>query len=199
MQDRRPHQRYVRGWRERVRSLAELGTSFPVSVGLHQDSELSPFIFVSSWTQSRGICREKCQKLLFADDILLIAEPRNELYDKLNFLSKAIKHQGLRVNRWKTTYMECVRQKRDTISMDCVKLNKVSSTFKYLGSTVHESGYTWFKVYVPCSGKVWGGRTSKNQGSLVAGNGAICPAYSRTRKYHRSLNAEPINKLCGHV
>ena len=57
---------------------------FPVKVGLHQGSALSPFIFTVIMEEiSKSIWETAHWCMIFADDIVLVAETRREVSDKI--------------------------------------------------------------------------------------------------------------------
>ena len=66
--------------RTKVRTLVEDMGDFPIDIGLHQGSALSPFLFTVVMDElTRGIQDEIPWCMLFADDIILIDETRNEV------------------------------------------------------------------------------------------------------------------------
>ena len=81
---------------------------FPVNVGLHQGSALSPFIFaviMDEISKSTGETVPWC--MLFADDIVLVAETKDEASNKLDEWREALEGKGLRISRTKTEYLRC--------------------------------------------------------------------------------------------
>jgi len=73
------------GVRTRVTTLVGDTDDFPIDIGLHQGSALSPFLFpIVMDNLTRGIQAELPWSLLFADDIVLIDETRVGVNTKLN-------------------------------------------------------------------------------------------------------------------
>ncbi|XP_064110304.1 uncharacterized protein LOC135218090 [Macrobrachium nipponense] len=111
--------------------------NFQVGVGLHQGSALSPLLFIIGLDVLMEDVREEpscC--LLHADDIVLVAENREELEGKLERWRYALEGTGLRISRKKTEYMTT---KLDGDQQTAIKLGggniKRVHKFKYLGST----------------------------------------------------------------
>ena len=82
--------------------------------------------------------------MLFADDIVLVEEEREDVNRKLEMWREALQSKGFRLSRNKTEYMECKFNKRQTDNGSEVKIGehvipKVSS-FKYLGSIIQSNG-----------------------------------------------------------
>ncbi|KAK9053899.1 hypothetical protein SSX86_024974 [Deinandra increscens subsp. villosa] len=82
--------------------------SFPVEVGLHQGSALSPFLFAVVMDEvTKSIQEDIPWCMLFADDIVLVEESKQRLNDKLEEWRAALESKGLRISRSKTEYLHC--------------------------------------------------------------------------------------------
>ncbi|GJY10408.1 ataxia telangiectasia mutated family protein [Tanacetum coccineum] len=96
------------GAKTRVRTLVGDTEFFPVEVGLHQDSAISPYLFALILDEiSKGIQEDIPWCMIFADDIMLIAELAKGLNSRLEKWRKALKDKGLRISRDKTEYLRC--------------------------------------------------------------------------------------------
>ena len=74
------------GVRTRVRALVGDTNDFPIDIGLHQGSVLSPFLFAIVMDKlARGIQDEIPWCMLFADDIVLIDETRQGVNTKVKW------------------------------------------------------------------------------------------------------------------
>ena len=72
------------GVRTRVRTVIGDTEDFPIDIGLHQGSALSPFLFTTVMDElTREIQDEISWCMLFADDIVLIDESREGVNTKL--------------------------------------------------------------------------------------------------------------------
>ena len=78
--------------------------------------------------------------MLFADDIVICEETREEVEWRLESWKYALERRGMKVSRSKTEYL-CINGGNDneTVKMEDTKVPRVKE-FKYLGSTVQESG-----------------------------------------------------------
>ena len=78
--------------------------------------------------------------MLFADDIVICEETREEVEQRLESWKYALERRGMKVSRSKTEYL-CINGGNDdeTVKMEDAKVPRVKE-FKYLGSTVQESG-----------------------------------------------------------
>ena len=86
------------------------------------------------------IRREPPWTMLFADDIVICEETREEVERRLESWGYAFKRRGMKVSRSKTEYL-CIHGRNDdeTVKMEDTKVPRVKE-FKYLGSTMQESG-----------------------------------------------------------
>ncbi|KAK3564059.1 hypothetical protein QTP86_007531 [Hemibagrus guttatus] len=107
---------------ERSRTVVRCAVSqteeFNVEVGLHQGSALSPFLFAIVMDQlSEEVRQESPWTMMFADDIVICSESREQVEENLE--------------RW--------REGSGTVRLQGEEVKKVQE-FKYLGSTVQSNG-----------------------------------------------------------
>src|SRR6266516_5349108 len=86
----------------------EESETFEVKFGLHQGSVLSPILFnLVMQTIAENFKKGLPWELLYADDLVLLAESRVELEGRLEVWIARLKGKGLRVNIGKTKVMIC--------------------------------------------------------------------------------------------
>ena len=96
-----------------VRCAVGTTESFKVKVGLHQGSVLSPFLFVVIMDRlTDKVTREPPWMTLFADDIVICKETREEVEWKLESWRYALERRELKVSRLKTEYL-CINGGND--------------------------------------------------------------------------------------
>jgi exonuclease III len=89
--------------RSRVRVGDGYSDEFPVGVGVHQGSVLSPLLFIIVLEALSQEFRTGCPwELLYADDLVIIAESLEELIIKIDKWKNGMEKKGLRVNMAKT-------------------------------------------------------------------------------------------------
>ena len=152
MRERGIPEKYVRlvqdmyeGGKTKVCSAAGDSNSFLVKVGVHQGSSLSPFLFLLVLdTLTSDIQKEASWNMLFADDIFLGGEDRKVVEEQANLWTARLEKYGLKVSREKTVYMVAKFSKKegDVQSEVAVgsSLLKTVTSFRYLGSIIHDGG-----------------------------------------------------------
>ncbi|KAK3569721.1 hypothetical protein QTP86_004043 [Hemibagrus guttatus] len=119
--------------------------------------------------------------MMFADDIVICSESREQVEENLERRRFALERRGMKVSRSKTEYM-CVNEREGsgTVRLQGEEVKKVQE-FKYLGSTVQSNGECgkevkkrvqagwngWRKV----SGVLCDRKISENQGEGVQDSG----------------------------
>ncbi|KAK3524808.1 hypothetical protein QTP86_007603 [Hemibagrus guttatus] len=137
--------RVVQDMYERSRTVVRCAVGqteeFKVEVGLHQGSALSPFLFAIVMDQlSEEVRQESPWTMMFADDIVICSESREQVEENLERWRFALERRGMKVSRSKTEYM-CVNEREGsgTVRLQGEDVKKVQE-FKYLGSTVQSNG-----------------------------------------------------------
>ncbi|KAK3522745.1 hypothetical protein QTP86_032028, partial [Hemibagrus guttatus] len=133
--------RVVQDMYERSRTVVRCTEEFKVEVGLHQGSDLSPFLFAIVMVQlSEELRQESPWTMMFADDIVICSESRVQVEENLERWRFALERRGMKVSRSKTEYM-CVNEREGsgTVRLQGEEVKKVQE-FKYLGSTAQSNG-----------------------------------------------------------
>ncbi|KAK3533410.1 hypothetical protein QTP70_019490, partial [Hemibagrus guttatus] len=137
--------RVVQDMYERSRTVVRCAVGqteeFKVEVVLHQGSALSPFLFAMVMDQlSEEVRQESLWTMMFADDIVICSESREQVEENLERWRFAPERRGMKVSRSKTEYM-CVNEREGsgTVRLQGEEVKKVQE-FKYLGSTVQSNG-----------------------------------------------------------
>ncbi|KAK3537397.1 hypothetical protein QTP70_008857 [Hemibagrus guttatus] len=137
--------RVVQDMYERSRTVVRCAVGqteeFNVEVGLHQGLALSPFLFAIVMDQlSEEDRQESPWTMMFADDIVICSESREQVEESLERWRFALERRGMKVSCSKTEYM-CVNEREGsgTVRLQSEEVKKVQE-FKYLGSTVQSNG-----------------------------------------------------------
>ncbi|KAK3556097.1 hypothetical protein QTP70_005246 [Hemibagrus guttatus] len=137
--------RVVQDMYERSRTVVRCAVGqteeFKVEVGLHQGPALSPFLFAIVMDQlSEEVRQESPWTMMFADDIVICSESREQVEENLERWRFALERRGMKVSRSKTEYM-CVNEREGSgkVRLQGEEVKKVQE-FKYLGSTVQSNG-----------------------------------------------------------
>ena len=89
-----------------VRCAVETIESFKVKIGQHQGSALSPFLFAVIMDRlTDEVRKEPPWTMLFADDIVICEETREEVERRLESWKYALEGRGMKVSRLKTEYL----------------------------------------------------------------------------------------------
>ena len=90
-----------------VRMKGKESKDFEVKVGVHQGSVLSPLLFtIVLEALSRHFRKGLPWELFYADDLVLLAETRELLMEKIRIWKEGLESKGLRVNVGKTKIMK---------------------------------------------------------------------------------------------
>ncbi|KAK3562145.1 hypothetical protein QTP86_030147, partial [Hemibagrus guttatus] len=103
---------------------------FKVEVGLHQGSALSPFLFAIVMDQlSEEVRQESPWTMMFADDIVICNESREQVEENLERWRFALERRGMKVSRSKTEYM-CVNEREGsgTVRLQGEEVKKVQDS-----------------------------------------------------------------------
>ncbi|KAK3570792.1 hypothetical protein QTP86_026343 [Hemibagrus guttatus] len=114
------------GSRTVVRYAVGQTEEFKVEVGLHQGSALSPFLFAIVMDQlSEEVRQESPWTMMFADDIVICSESREQVKENLERWRFALERRGMKVSHSKAEYM-------------CVNEREGSGTVRLQGEEVEE-------------------------------------------------------------
>ncbi|KAH0466342.1 hypothetical protein IEQ34_006445 [Dendrobium chrysotoxum] len=127
-----------------VQTQGGLTKYFPISVGLHQRSALSSYLFALVMdVLTRHLQEDVPWCMLFADDILFVDKTREGVEGKLELWRSTLESKSFRLSRSKTEYIECNfsnnRPSEGIVTLGDQVINK-STRFRYLGSIVQSDG-----------------------------------------------------------
>jgi hypothetical protein len=117
---------------------------FPINIGMHQGSALSPYLFVLVMDEvTRDIQGGIPWCMLFTDNVVLVDKSMIGVDQKLELWRRTLEAKYFRLSRSKTEYMKCnfsatTQEKRDVRLNSQVVFKK--DTFRYLGSMLQKNG-----------------------------------------------------------
>jgi len=167
--------------RSRVRVGDGYSDEFSVLVGVHQGSVLSPLLFIIVLEALSRQFRTGCPwELLYADDLVIMAESMHELLEQVEVWKEGMEEKGLRVNMGKTKCMISGSQ-----------LDRLQKTGKYpcavcltgTGSNSIYCGICSCWVHKKCSGI---------KGPLKVDPGYMCP---RCVVDARPVDGRPVKEV----
>jgi len=127
----------------RVRTSDGDTDDFPIKIGLHQGSALSPYLFALVMDEvTRDIQGDIPWCMLFTDDVVLVDESHAGVNRKLELWRQTLESKGFRLSRTKTEYMRCdfgATHEEGDVSLEGQVVPK-RDTFRYLGSMLQRDG-----------------------------------------------------------
>ena len=166
LRERGVQEKYVRVIKEcyrdvttSVRSTVGKTDDFKVRVGLHQGSALSPLLFnIVFDVITENVREEPPWCLIYADDVVVVAESKVEVERKLEEWRNALESRGMKISRTKTEYFTTdLNGNQDvTVRLDGEELKRARN-FKYLGSVVDNTADTEKEVNyrIQCGWNNW--------------------------------------------
>ena len=119
-----------------------MSNEFQVNIGLRQGSALSPllFILVMELISRKISTTDALRKIMYADDLVIVAEHREELQGALEEWNDMFKKHGLKMNLDKTEVMWVGKQREElNIRLEEKDIKQVKN-FVYLGGNISENG-----------------------------------------------------------
>ena len=134
--------RMVEGTNENTTARVVVGEGaseeFEVKIGLRQGSVLSPLLFIAvlDLISSKTVVKDATKKLLYADNLALVANGKQELQETMEEWNGLFTKHGLKLNLEKTEVLHIGHQREELdIELEGKKLPQRDS-FVYLGGAV---------------------------------------------------------------
>ncbi|XP_046998186.1 uncharacterized protein LOC124613519 [Schistocerca americana] len=123
-----------RGAMTQVRSSVGMTNEFPVTVGLHQESALSPYLFdLIMGVLVKYVKKEAPRNMMFADDVVLCEQSIDRLEERLEDWRKTLEERGKKISGTKSEYLALKDVQMRSCKIQDDELKSVCK-FKYLGS-----------------------------------------------------------------
>ena len=118
-----------------------MSSAFQVNIALRQGGALSPLLFIIMELISRKISTtDAMKKIMYADDLVIVAEHREELQGALEEWNAMFKKHGLKMNLDKTEVMWVGKQRYElNIRLEEKDIKQVKNCV-YLGGNISENG-----------------------------------------------------------
>ena len=101
-----------------VRTIEGLSREFEIGVGIHQGSALSPLLFaVIIDVLSEHLRAENLWKLLFADDLAIMADSEEQLQERLLKWQECLEKYGLKMNVKITETIVCSKNGEEQVNI----------------------------------------------------------------------------------
>ncbi|VDP08154.1 unnamed protein product [Heligmosomoides polygyrus] len=140
--------------KSRVQAAAGTSMEFPISVGVHRDSALSPLLFVAVIDAiTRDLQQPVPWTLLYADDVMLACEDKDYLERQVQAWCDRLARFGLKLNVKKTEYLTTDVNESGSIKFIGTELAG-TSVFKYLGPATASDGSLIVEVIVEVNSRV---------------------------------------------
>ncbi|XP_047000525.1 uncharacterized protein LOC124616266 [Schistocerca americana] len=95
-----------RGAMTQVRSSVAMTKEFPVKVGPHQGSALSPYLFdLSMDVLVKDVKKEATWNMMFVDDVVLCKQSIDRLEENLEDWRKVLEERGMKISRTQSKYL----------------------------------------------------------------------------------------------
>ena len=125
-----------------VRSSLGEREKLEVKVGLHQGSTLRPILFnIAMEVMTDGVREGAPWCMMYADDVVLCAETKVELEQRLEAWRRALEERGMKISRKKIKFLKLGphEDEEEELWLGGERVNQVDH-FRYLGSLVDEGG-----------------------------------------------------------
>ncbi|CAK1592911.1 unnamed protein product [Parnassius mnemosyne] len=132
-----------------VRTAVGDTTPFPITIGVHQGSVLSPYLFSVILDELSASVQKLPQPwlLMYADDIALVDRDKGRLTRRVHAWREALENGGLKLNVAKTEYMACnstdltsLRIGDDTVE----RMDNFSLHVRDIADKLQESCLRWY-------------------------------------------------------
>ena len=140
--------RMVEGTYEKTTARVVVGEGaseeFEVNIGLRQGSVLSPLLFIAvlDLISRKTVEKDAMKKLLYADDLALVANDKQELQETMEEWNGLFTKHGLKLNLEKTEVLHTGHQKVELVIELEGKILTQRDSFVYLGGAVCGDGKT---------------------------------------------------------